>query len=155
GLAAGGGVGLALACDFTIAAHSAYFLQAFSRIGLSPDTGNSWFLPQRIGPARSMALTMLAEKLPAETAQAWGLIWQAVADDVFDSCVESIAARLAELPTNALIRTRQAHLAAATHTLEQQLAVESSYVRELGMQRDYREGLEAFKDKREPRFYGR
>lgn len=155
GIAAGGGVGLALACDFTIATRSAYFLQAFSRIGLSPDTGNSWFLPQRIGPARSMALTMLAEKLSADTAQSWGLIWKAIADDSFKAGVEALAERLVSSPTHALIRTRQAILASATHTLEQQLLIESAYVRELGMQHDYREGLEAFREKRKPKFGGR
>lgn len=154
GLAAGGGVGLALACDITIAAQSAYFLQAFARIGLSPDTGSTWFLPQRIGIARAMGLAMLAEKLPAAKAAEWGLIWQALDDEEFPVAVDALAKQLASMPTKALVRTRQAMHASTTHSLEQQLSLEGCFVRELGWSADYREGVQAFAEKRTAAFTG-
>ena len=154
GVAAGGGASLALACDIVVATKSAYFLQAFSRIGLSPDTGSTWFLPQRLGMARALALAILAEKLPASQAAEWGLIWQALDDDEFATGVDALARRLAAMPTKALVRTRQAMLNATTNTLEQQLSLEASFVRELGWSDDYREGVEAFSAKRKPEFTG-
>ncbi len=154
GVAAGGGVGIALACDITVAAQSAYFLQAFSRIGLSPDTGSTWFLAQRLGIARAMGLAMLAERLPAAKAAEWGLIWRVMEDSEFHAGVEELAKQLASLPTKALVRTRQAMLASTTQTLEQQLSLESGFVRELGWRADYREGVQAFSEKRPPIFTG-
>ena len=117
GIAAGAGASLALACDLVIAAKSAYFLQAFSKIGLIPDTGGTWFLPQRVGMARAIGLAMLADKLPAEKAEAWGLIWQAVDDSELVASVDQLASQLAAMPTKALVRTRRAMHAAANHTL--------------------------------------
>jgi 2-(1,2-epoxy-1,2-dihydrophenyl)acetyl-CoA isomerase len=155
GLAAGGGVGVALACDIAIAAQSAYFLQAFSRIGLSPDTGSTWFLTQRLGIARAMGLAMLAEKLPAQKAADWGLIWQAVEDAAFVATVDRLAKQLTSMPTKALVRTRQAMQAATTHSLEQQLSMEATFVRELGWSTDYQEGVKAFAEKRSPMFIGK
>lgn len=155
GVAAGGGVGLALACDITVAAQSAYFLQAFARIGLSPDTGSTWFLPQRIGIARAMGLAMLAEKLPAVEAMEWGLIWQVFDDSAFSAGVDALANQLAAMPTKALVRTRQAMQASTTHSLEQQLSLEACFVRELGWSEDYREGVEAFAEKRTAVFTGK
>ena len=154
GIAAGAGASLALACDLVIATQSAYFLQAFSKVGLIPDTGGTWFLPQRIGMARAMGLALLAEKLPAEQAAAWGLIWQCVPDADFAGTIDRTAATLAAAPTKALVRTRQAMHAAQNHTLEQQLSFEGGLMRELGWSPDYAEGVAAFMEKRAPRFSG-
>ena len=154
GIAAGAGASVALACDLVIAAKSASFLQAFSKIGLIPDTGGTWFLPQRVGMARAMGLALLAEKLPAEKAAAWGLIWQCVEDAEFAATVDAIAKQLATAPTKALVRTRQAMHAAPGHTLEQQLSFEGGFMRELGWSPDYAEGVAAFMAKRAPNFTG-
>jgi len=154
GIAAGAGASLALACDLIIAAKSAYFLQAFSKIGLIPDTGGTWFLPQRVGMARAMGLAMLADKLPAEKAQDWGLIWQAVDDAELAPTVDKLAAQLAAMPTKALVRTRAAMHAAPNHTLEQQLSLEAGFMRELGWSPDFAEGVAAFMEKRAPKFTG-
>jgi 2-(1,2-epoxy-1,2-dihydrophenyl)acetyl-CoA isomerase len=154
GIAAGAGASVALACDLVIATQSAYFLQAFSKVGLIPDTGGTWFLPQRVGMARAMGLALLAEKLPAAKAAEWGLIWQCVADADFAATVDQTAAYLAAAPTKALVRTRQAMQAAPTHTLEQQLSMEAGFMRELGWSADYAEGVSAFREKRAPNFGG-
>lgn len=154
GIAAGAGASLALACDLVIATRSAYFLQAFSRVGLIPDTGGTWFLPQRLGMARAMGLALLAEKLPAEQAADWGLIWQCVADEEFAATIDRTAAILAAAPTRALLRTRQAMHAAHMHTLDEQLTMEGDFLRELGASPDYAEGVRAFLEKRAPNFSG-
>ena len=154
GIAAGAGASVALACDLVVASKSASFLQAFSKIGLVPDTGGTWFLPQRVGMARAMGLALLADKLPAEKAGEWGLIWEAVADDAFAARVDALAQQLAAMPTKALVRTRQAMHAAPGHTLEQQLSFEGSFMRELGWSPDYAEGVAAFMEKRAPKFTG-
>ncbi len=154
GIAAGAGASVALACDLVVAAKSASFLQAFSKIGLVPDTGGTWFLPQRVGMARAMGLAMLADKLPAEKAADWGLIWAAYDDAEFAAKVDALAAQLAAMPTKALVRTRQAMHAAAGHTLEQQLSFEGGFMRELGWSPDYAEGVAAFMEKRAPKFTG-
>ncbi len=154
GIAAGAGASLALACDIVVAAQSASFLQAFSKIGLVPDTGSTWLLPQRVGMARAMGLALLADKLPAEQAAAWGLIWAAYPDDGFGAEVNALAGRLAAMPTKALVRTRQLMHAAPTHTFEQQLSMEGGCMRELGRSADYIEGVSAFREKRTPRFTG-
>ncbi|TAH45120.1 MAG: 2-(1,2-epoxy-1,2-dihydrophenyl)acetyl-CoA isomerase [Betaproteobacteria bacterium] len=154
GIAAGAGASVALACDLVVAAKSASFLQAFSKIGLIPDTGGTWFLPQRVGMARAMGLAMLADRLPAEKAADWGLIWAAYDDAEFGAKVEALAAQLATMPTKALVRTRQAMHAAPGHTLEQQLSFEGGFMRELGWSPDYAEGVAAFMEKRAPKFTG-
>ena len=154
GIAAGAGASLALACDLVVATKSASFLQAFAKIGLIPDTGGTWFLPQRVGMARAMGLAMLAEKLPAEKAAAWGLIWQCVDDADFAATIDALAAQLATMPTKALVRTRAAMHAAPGHTLEQQLSFEGGFMRELGFSADHAEGVAAFTEKRAPRFTG-
>lgn len=154
GVAAGAGASLALACDLVIAGKSASFLQAFSKIGLIPDTGGTWFLPQRVGMARAIGLAMLADKLPAEKAAEWGLIWQVVEDAALGTTVDALATQLAGMPTKALVRTRQAMHAAPTHTLEQQLSMEGGIMRELGWSPDFAEGVAAFMEKRAPRFTG-
>lgn len=154
GIAAGAGSSLALACDLVVACKSASFLQAFSKVGLIPDTGGTWFLPQRVGMARAMGLALLAEKLPAEKAAEWGLIWAAVADAEFAATVDALANQLAAAPTKALVRTRQALHAAPGHTLEQQLSMEAGFMRELGWSADFTEGVSAFTQKRAPQFTG-
>ena len=154
GIAAGAGASVALACDLVIATKSASFLQAFSKIGLIPDTGGTWFLPQRVGMARAMGLALLADKLPAEKAADWGLIWQCVEDAEFAAAVDKLAQQLSTAPTKALVRTRQAMHAAPGHTLEQQLSMEGGFMRELGWSPDYAEGVAAFMDKRAPNFTG-
>lgn len=154
GLAAGGGAALALACDIVIAAESAYFLQAFSKIGLTPDTGSTWHLARTVGVARAIGLTYLADKLPAVTAAERGLIWQAVPDEDFDERVAELAGRLAESPTKALVATRHLIDTAADHTLDEQLSREALAIQEMGRSVDYAEGLAAFTAKRSPRFTG-
>ena len=154
GIAAGAGASVALACDLVVATKSASFLQAFSKVGLIPDTGGTWFLPQRVGMARAIGLAMLADKLSAEKAADWGLIWAAYEDAEFSAKVDAMAAQLAAMPTKALVRTRQAMHAAAGHTLEQQLSFEGSFMRELGWSPDYAEGVAAFMEKRAPKFTG-
>jgi 2-(1,2-epoxy-1,2-dihydrophenyl)acetyl-CoA isomerase len=154
GVAAGAGASLALACDIVIAAKSASFLQAFSKIGLIPDTGGTWFLPQRVGMARAMGLALLAEKLPAEKAAEWGLIWACVEDAELTATVDKIATQFASAPTRALVRTRQAMRASMNNDLETQLDLEGNMMRELGQTHDYREGVAAFMAKRAPVFKG-
>jgi 2-(1,2-epoxy-1,2-dihydrophenyl)acetyl-CoA isomerase len=154
GIAAGAGASIALACDLVVATKSASFLQAFSKIGLVPDTGGTWFLPQRVGMARAMGLALLAEKLPAEKAAEWGLIWAAIEDAEFATTIDGLAKQLSTAPTKALVRTRQAMHAAPTHTLEQQLSMEGGFMRELGWSPDYSEGVAAFMAKRSPNFTG-
>lgn len=154
GIAAGAGSSVALACDLVIATRSASFLQAFSKIGLIPDTGATWFLPQRVGMARAMGLALLADKLPAEKAAEWGLIWECVDDAVFADRINALAQQLAQAPTKALVRTRQAMHASLSHTLEQQLSFEGSFMRELGWSADYAEGVQSFMEKRTPNFSG-
>ena len=154
GIAAGAGASVALACDLVVASKSASFLQAFSKIGLIPDTGGTWFLPQRVGMARAMGLALLADKLSAEKAADWGLIWQCVEDAEFAAAVDALAKQLSTAPTKALVRTRQAMHAAPGHSLEQQLSMEGGFMRELGWSPDYAEGVAAFMAKRAPNFTG-
>lgn len=154
GVAAGAGSSLALACDLVVACKSASFIQSFSKVGLIPDTGGTWFLPQRVGMARAMGMAMLAGKLPAEKAADWGLIWSAVEDAEFVATVDALATQLASMPTKALVRTRQAMHAAPGHTLEQQLSMEAGFMRELGWSADFTEGVASFIGKRAPNFTG-
>ena len=155
GAAAGAGANIALACDIVLAARGAKFLQAFARIGLIPDAGGSWALTRLVGPARARALAMLAEPLPAETAADWGLIWKAVDDDRLMAAARDMAGKLANGPTTGLALTKQAILAAATNTLEEQLDLEAALQSRAGSTDDYREGVTAFLEKRPPRFTGR
>jgi 2-(1,2-epoxy-1,2-dihydrophenyl)acetyl-CoA isomerase len=155
GVAAGAGASIALACDLVVAARSATFIQAFSRLGLVPDSGATWFLPRLVGTARALGLALLGERLPAEQAADWGLIWRCVEDAHFPAAVDRLAAELAVAPTRGLVRTREAMRAAATATLAEQLDRERDLQRELGYTDDYAEGVAAFAEKRAPRFAGR
>ena len=155
GVAAGAGANLALACDLVIAARSASFLQAFVNIGLVPDSGGTWFLPRTVGTARAMGLAMLGEKLPAEKAEQWGLIWKCVDDERLDAEVDVLTARLAVMPTAALAGIKHAIREAATQTLDAQLDLERDLQRRMGASHDYNEGVSAFLAKRAPRFEGR
>jgi 2-(1,2-epoxy-1,2-dihydrophenyl)acetyl-CoA isomerase len=155
GVAAGAGANIALACDIVIAAKSASFIQAFCKIGLVPDSGGTYFLPRLVGAARAMGLAMLGDRLSAEQAAAWGLIWKCVDDGEFGATTDALVAQLADAPTAGLAAIKRALYASSGNTLEQQLDVERDAQRALGYSADYREGVAAFLDKRAPRFSGR
>ena len=154
GVAAGAGANIALACDIVIAARSAVFIQSFSKLGLVPDCGGTWTLPHLAGSARALGLALLGDKLPAQQAADWGLIWRCVDDANFDAAVDAIAAQLATGPTRGLVRTKQAIHAAWSLSFEAALDNERELQRELGASGDYAEGVAAFAAKRAPRFTG-
>ncbi|MEP7244690.1 MAG: 2-(1,2-epoxy-1,2-dihydrophenyl)acetyl-CoA isomerase PaaG [Gammaproteobacteria bacterium] len=155
GVAAGAGANIALACDLVVATKSASFIQSFSKLGLVPDSGGTWSLPRLVGTARAMGLAFLGEKLGAEQAAQWGLIWRCVEDAEFAAAVDQLAIQLAAAPTRGLARTKEAIYSAGGRSLEQQLDVERDYQRELGQSADYAEGVAAFTQKRPPCFTGR
>ncbi len=155
GVAAGAGANVALACDIVLAARSASFIQAFSKIGLIPDCGGTYFLPRLVGDARARALTMLGERLTAEQAEAWGMIWKCVDDAELMSTARNLARQLARGPTRAMAGIKKALDATAANGLIAQLDLERELQRELGRSEDYREGVTAFKEKRQPQFKGR
>jgi 2-(1,2-epoxy-1,2-dihydrophenyl)acetyl-CoA isomerase len=155
GVAAGAGANIALACDVVLAARSAKFIQAFAKIGLLPDSGGTWFLPRLVGSARARGLALLAEPLPAEKAEAWGLIWKAVDDESLMVEAEKLAAHLATQPTIGIGLTKRALEASWGNTLDRQLDLERDLQGEAGRTPDYAEGVSAFFAKRAPSFTGR
>ncbi|GAA0736009.1 enoyl-CoA hydratase-related protein [Sphingomonas japonica] len=155
GVAAGAGCSIALAGDIVLAGRSAYFLQAFANIGLIPDCGSTWLLPRLAGRARATAMMMLADRIPAEQAQDWGLIYQAVEDDALMAEAQAIAGRLASGPTTAYRLIRAGIRDTATQSFTETLAMERDHQRLAGRTADHAEGVAAFLAKRKPSFTGR
>ena len=154
GVAAGAGANIALACDIVIAVQTASFVQPFCKLGLVPDAGGTWLLPQLVGRARAVGLALLGDKLSAEQAAQWGLIWKCISTSDFEAEVNTVAKALAAGPTLGYVRTREAIDHAATSSLDSQLDFEAGMQRELGNSQDYAEGVMAFIAKRPPVFTG-
>ena len=155
GVAAGAGANIALACDIVLAARSASFIQSFANIGLIPDSGGTWILPRLAGQARALGLALTGDKLPAEQAERWGMIWKCVDDADLLSEAGALAARFAAGPTRGYAETKRLIRGAWAHTLDQELDLERDAMRELGRSEDYQEGVSAFLAKRKPAFTGR
>ncbi len=156
GPAAGAGVGLALAADVTLAGRSAFFYLPFlPKLGISPDLGCTWFIPRFVGRARAMGMALLDERVSAEKAAQWGLIWDCVDDDLLQSEAHEVAQRLAKLPAHAVQEARNAFAASERHTLDEQLHYESERQRDLIEKPSFGEGVAAFLQKRPPVFTGR
>ena len=155
GVAAGAGANIALACDIAVAAKSAKFIQSFSAIGLIPDSGGTWVLPRLVGQARALGLALTGEPLPAEKAAEWGLIWKAVEDEALDAEVDAIANKLASLPPLGLAAIKDMIRSSWQYSLDEELERQAGAMRRLGFTEDYREGVAAFLEKRQPIFNGR
>lgn len=155
GVAAGAGLNVALACDVVIAARSASFLQPFANLGLVPDAGGTFTLPRAVGTIRARAMAMLADRIDAETAERWGLVYRVYPDDELMAEAHRMADRLAALPTDGLAAMKRAFDAGATNSLHMQLDVERDAQRSAGLHPDYREGVAAFVEKRKPSYRGR
>lgn len=155
GAAAGAGANLALAADVVIAAESASFVQAFTRIGLIPDAGGSWWLPRQIGAARAMGACLFADRITARQAESWGMIYETVPDAAFASHIAARAAHLAQGPTAAYRAVKQALRQSLSNDLPTQLALEAQLQGQVGRTQDFREGVAAFLEKRPATFTGR
>lgn len=154
GVAAGAGANIALACDIVLAARSASFIQAFCKIGLIPDSGGTWTLPHLVGMARAKGLAMLGDKLSAEQAEQWGLIWKVVEGEALQDEASSLARHLATQPTRGLALIKRALHASTDNSFDAQLDLERDLQRLAGRTDDYREGVSAFMEKRQPSFKG-
>ena len=155
GVAAGAGVGIALACDIVLAASSASFVMSFCKVGLGMDSASSWNLPRLLGLSRAKGLAMLGEKLPAKKAEEWGLIWRCIEDDQLMEETMVMAAHFASQPTTGLAIIKKEILASSVHSLDQQLDMEAEMQHIAGRTEDYREGVLAFLEKRKPVFKGK
>ena len=155
GVAAGAGANIALACDIVIADERASFIQAFSLIGLVPDSAGTYFLPRLIGFQKALALAMLGDKIGAKEAEKLGMIYRYVSSEEFEETVNKLAVKLANMPTNALGKIKELFNKSMNNSLEEQLAMESKYQIEAAESNDYKEGVAAFIEKRKPNFKGR
>ena len=155
GVAAGAGANIALACDIVLATESASFIQAFSKIGLIPDSGGTFFLPRLVGMQRAAALTMTAEKVMAADAVAMGMIYKSFADDVFEAESKKMAVMLAQMPTKGIGLTKRLLNQSFSNNLEQQLGMEKNVQKEAGSTEDFKEGVMSFLEKRKPVFKGK
>jgi 2-(1,2-epoxy-1,2-dihydrophenyl)acetyl-CoA isomerase len=155
GVAAGAGANIALACDIVLAARSASFVQAFVKVGLVPDSGGTWFLPRLVGPARARGLALTGEPLPAEKAEAWGMIWKAIDDGALMAEAQRLCAEFAAAATIGLALTKRALDESWNNDLESQLELERELQRQASLTPDYAEGVRAFMEKRKPVFSGR
>ncbi|WP_046367772.1 enoyl-CoA hydratase-related protein [Flavihumibacter petaseus] len=155
GVAAGAGANIALGCDIVVAAKSASFIQAFSRIGLIPDSGGTFYLPRLVGQQKAAGIMMLGEKISATDADRMGMIYKSIDDEQFPDTVRKIADELAELPTLALAYTKKALQWSFTHTLQEQLINEDKLQQRAAVTEDFREGVDAFLKKRPAKFKGR
>ncbi len=155
GVAAGAGANIALACDIVIAARSACFIESFCKLGLIPDSGGTWHLPRLLGMARAKAVAMLGSKISAEQAQQWGMIWDVVDDEALLEVSRQMAMNLATQPTKGFAFTKRALLSSANNSLDEQLELEKELMRAAGQTQDYKEGVDAFMNKRQPVFIGR
>lgn len=154
GVAAGAGANIALACDIVIAGRSASFIESFAKLGLIPDSGGTWTLPRLVGMARAKGLAMLGPKVSAEQALEWGMIWQVVEDIDLQAVALTLAEHMATQPTRGFAFTKQAFAASATNSLDDQLELEKELMRAAGKTADYREGVAAFLEKRQPQYRG-
>jgi 2-(1,2-epoxy-1,2-dihydrophenyl)acetyl-CoA isomerase len=154
GVAAGAGANIALACDIVVASHSASFIQAFSKLGLIPDSGGTYTLPRLIGWQKASAIMMLGDKIPATLAEQWGMIYKVIPDEDFAEETKKLAATLAQMPTKGLAYTKHVLSLSMTNSLEQQLMLEDEYQQRAANTHDFREGIQSFLEKRSPQFKG-
>jgi 2-(1,2-epoxy-1,2-dihydrophenyl)acetyl-CoA isomerase len=154
GVAAGAGANIALCCDIVVAAQSASFIQAFSKIGLIPDSGGTWFLPRLIGWQKAAGIAMMGDKIGAEEAERMGMIYKVVGDERFEEISKGVVVTLGGMPTKALAFTKHAFNYSAGNSLEAQLLLEDELQQRSAQTKDYAEGVKAFLEKRPPVFRG-